>query len=177
MILSGIRISEVLLYVCSDNFINYCFIEYIYLVTGELCGDLFCYNVSSEARNWDEANTSCTEMGMSLALRNIIDDFSTVLSNSEGHFWIGLRREVGQSNLIWNDGVMFSSTIEVKGMDMGMGMGMDMGMDMGMGNSKDCINIHNDKKPLHLHHEHCNSESKVNRYICQRMNGTGENTS
>ena len=117
--------------------------------------------MSSEERNWDEANTSCAEMGMSLALRNIIDDFSTVLSNSEGNFWIGLRREVGQSNLIWNDGVMFnSSTIEVRG-----------------SNSEYCINIHNDGTPLHLHRENCNSESNVDRYICQRMNGTGENTS
>ena len=105
--------------------------------------------MSSGNSNWDDANTSCAEMGMSLALRNIIDDFSTVLSNSEGHFWIGLRREVGQSGFIWNDGVMLTESI-----------------NLGMGNN-DCGEISNGI----LSNQFCNSNQQ---YICQR---TGENTS
>ena len=157
MILSGIRISEVLLYVCSDNFINYCFIEYIYLVTGELCGDLFCYNVSSEARNWDEANTSCTEMGMSLALRNILNDFSIVLNNTGDDFWVGFRRDDSQSDFIWNDGVTTQPFNENN--------------DNGNGNgNSDCGEISNGV----LYNNNCNTNQQ---YICQRAKGTGKNTS
>ena len=132
------------------NFINCCFIEYIYLVTGELCGDLFCYNVSSERRNWDEANTSCAEMGMSLALRNILNDSSTVLSNTGDRLWIGFIRD-GLSDFIWNDGVLLTNTNLFNGGDYG-----------------DCGIIHYD----HLHRKNCNSNRN---YVCQKTKETGDN--
>ena len=104
--------------------------------------------MSSEARNWTEANTSCAEMGMSLALRNILNDSSIVLNNPRDQFWIGLRRDDDQSDFIWSDGVTLTDFLRNYG--------------------GDCGNIHYE----HLHGEMC---SRVLYYICQRMKGTGKN--
>ena len=114
---------------------------------------MFCYNVISEGSNWDDANASCASMGMSLALRNILNDFSTVLNNRGGDFWIGLRRDDRNSLFIWNDGVMLNGLINLANSE---------------GNAN-CGFITNGV----LSNQQCSSSS--NSYICQsqRANGTG----
>ena len=56
--------------------------------------------MSNDTKSWEEASATCEEMGGSLALSNILNDFSTVLNGGEDRFWIGLR-----GYYIWNDGL------------------------------------------------------------------------